>query len=336
MIKIEKDYPLKNHNTLGIDARARYFSRAESLEQIRELLLEHRECFPFLIIGEGSNILFTGDFNGIVIQPAIKGIDILENDLEHCIIEVGAGENWDSLVAWAVEKNLGGIENLSLIPGSAGSSPIQNIGAYGVEVKDVILSVRYLDLETFQIVTIQNPECRFGYRSSIFKTHLKNRVIITSVIFRLNHHPVYNTSYGNLLQEVERSGELSLRSVRNAVIDIRRSKLPDPDVIGNAGSFFKNPVVESSLAHKLREENENMPIYKVSDELVKIPAGWLIEQCGWKGKREGKAGVHDKQALVLVNHGGATGAEIHRLALRVSDSVFERFGIRLEPEVNII
>ncbi len=336
MIIIKENYSVKPHNTLGIDVKARYFTKTETLDELKEVLEGYREYFPFLIIGEGSNILFTRDFNGIIIQPAITGVTIIENDSEHCIVEVGAGENWDDFVNWSVENKLGGIENLSLIPGSAGSSPIQNIGAYGVEVKDVIHSVKYLDLETFETVTLLNHDCQFGYRNSIFKNHLKNRFVIYSVVFSLCHNPVFNTSYGNLQAEAEKSGELNLQTMRDAVIRIRRSKLPDPKVIGNAGSFFKNPVVEVALSDQIRVKYPQMPSYPVSEEFVKIPAGWLIEQCGWKGKRTGKAGVHEKQALVLVNYGDASGTDIYDLAMKIKDSVFTEFGIRLEPEVNII
>ncbi len=336
MIHIKENHSLKPYNTFGIDVKARYFFRANSLEELRDVLENHRDCFPFMIIGEGSNILFTRDFNGLIVQPAIMGISILEDDLEHCFVEVGAGENWDDFVRWSVESNLGGIENLSLIPGSTGSSPIQNIGAYGAEVKDVIKSVKYLDLESFETVVMSNPECNFGYRTSIFKTQLKNRMVITSVVFSLSHNPVFNTKYGNLQAEVEKMGGLNLEKVRNAVINIRRSKLPDPGILGNAGSFFKNPVVEAEIANKLKVQNDLLPLFPVSEEEAKIPAGWLIEQCGWKGKRIGSAGVYDKQALVLVNYGNASGAEIYDLAMKISDSVFDRFGIKLETEVNIV
>jgi UDP-N-acetylmuramate dehydrogenase len=244
--------------------------------------------------------------------------------------------NWDSFVEWAVDNNLGGIENLSLIPGSTGSSPIQNIGAYGVEVKDVIDKVIYLDLETFESVSLPVNECRFSYRNSIFKNQLKNRVVITSVVFKLRYDPVFNTSYGNLQAEVEKLGSLNLTTLRNAIIHIRRSKLPDPEILGNAGSFFKNPVLEASKAHQLKEKFGAMPVFPAQEGLVKIPAGWLIEQCGWKGKRTGNAGVHDKQALVLVNYGNASGEDIYNLAMQISDSVFAAFEIKLEPEVNII
>ncbi len=336
MTDIKENVSLKPYNTFGIDVKARYFFRANNQEELRFVLENHRDCFPFMIMGGGSNILFTRDFNGLIVQPDLKGISILENDSEHCRVEVGAGVNWDDFVSWSVENNLGGIENLSLIPGSSGSSPIQNIGAYGAEAKDVIKNVKYLDLESFETVIISNPDCKFGYRDSIFKTQLKNRVVITSVVFILSHNPEFNIKYGNLQKEIEKRGVLTLKTVRDAVINIRRSKLPDPKSLGNAGSFFKNPVVEKDIVNKLKKQNEFMPVFPVSEEQAKISAGWLIEQCGWKGKRTGNAGVYDKQALILVNHGNASGAEIYDLAMKISDSVFERFGIKLETEVNIV
>lgn len=331
-----ENFSLKPLNTFGIDVKARYFARAETLEELTELLSNNRDLFPFLILGGGSNILFTKDYDGLVVQPALKGITITDDDLENSVVEAGAGEKWDDFVKWAVENNLGGIENLSLIPGSTGSSPIQNIGAYGAEVKEVIDRVHYLDLETFNMESITNDQCRFGYRSSIFKSTLKNRVIITSVVFRLRHNPLFNTAYGTLHDEVAKMGGQSLDNIRKAVIRIRESKLPDPEITGNAGSFFKNPVIDTMTAQQLNSQYSSMPVFPVNEKWTKIPAGWLIEQCGWKGSRSGNAGVHDKQALVLVNLGNARGYEIRDLALQISDSVFEKFGIQLEPEVNII
>jgi UDP-N-acetylmuramate dehydrogenase len=336
MIQIKENFSLKEYNTLGIDVKSRYFVRTKNIDELKYVLGNHKECFPFYIMGGGSNILFTKDFNGIIIQPDIKGINIIENDNKICLVEVGAGVNWDDFVSWAVENKLGGIENLSLIPGSTGSSPIQNIGAYGVEVKDVIEKVNFLDLETLELASLMNHECQFDYRNSIFKNHLKNRIVITSVVFRLQHTPVFNLSYGNLQEEINIAGKATLKTVRDAVINIRRSKLPDPKEIGNAGSFFKNPVLDIATVKQLKDQFISMPVFPVSDELAKIPAGWLIEQCGWKGKRTGNAGVHDKQALVLVNHGNATGEELRNLAMQISDSVFSKFNIQLEPEVNII
>ena len=336
MTSVKENFSLEKLNTFRIDVKARYFARPTSIDELIELLDSKRSLFPFLIIGGGSNILFTRDFNGLVIQPFIKGIKIIEDNLEFCLVEVAAGENWDTFVEWAVTNKLGGIENLSLIPGSTGSSPIQNIGAYGAEVKDVIEKVNYLDLENLQVIAVKNSDCQFDYRSSIFKTLLRNRIIITSVLFRLRRRPDFNTTYGNLNEEVIRLGEVNLKTIREAVINIRRSKLPDPEIIGNAGSFFKNPVIDSGTALQLKDIYDNMPLYPVSDKWTKIPAGWLIEKCGWKGKKTGNAGVHDKQALVLINCGNAKGTEIYDLSVSITDSVFSKFGIKLETEVNII
>ena len=282
MSLIKENVPLKNLNTFGIDVRARYFTRAGSVEELKQVLEHNRNFFPFMVIGGGSNILFTSDYNGLIIQPAIKGIEIIENNHEHCLVEVGAGEDWDDFVSWSVENNLGGVENLSLIPGSTGSSPIQNIGAYGTEIKDVVEKVNYLDLETFEMISINNRDCHFGYRTSIFKNQLKNRVIITSVIFRLKHHPLFNTSYGNLHAETIRLGKISLVTIRNAVINIRRSKLPDPKLLGNAGSFFKNPVVDLPAFERLKAAYPGLVAFPDKDGM-KLAAGWLIEQAGWKG-----------------------------------------------------
>jgi UDP-N-acetylmuramate dehydrogenase len=336
MTDIKENFPLRQYNTMGINVNARFFAKARTIEELKWVLDNHRDYFPFYIIGGGSNILFTKDFNGLILQPAIKGITILEENRENLVIEAGAGEDWDAFVQWTVDRGLGGIENLSYIPGSVGSSPIQNIGAYGAEVREVIDRVNYLDLKTSEIVSLPNRDCNFGYRDSIFKNLLKNRVIITSVVFRLNRFPVFNTSYDNLMAECEKHGSISLEKVRNAVIEIRKSKLPDPAELGNAGSFFKNPVVESILAEDIRKEFREMPSFPVNEDLTKIPAGWLIEQCGWKGKRKGNAGVHEKQALVIVNYGNATGTEVLELAENIRQSVFSKFSIQLETEVNII
>ncbi|TVR69934.1 MAG: UDP-N-acetylmuramate dehydrogenase [Marinilabiliales bacterium] len=336
MNSIKENYPLKSHNTFGVDVKTRFFSSPGSIEEIVSLLENNRECFPFMIIGEGSNILFTKDFNGLIVKPALKGIEVIDNNREHCLVQVGAGEIWDEFVEWAVVNNLGGVENLSLIPGSVGSSPIQNIGAYGAEVRDVIEKVNYLDLETFDLKSASASECNFEYRSSIFKTHLRNKTVITSVVFRLSHFHKINTTYGTLNEEVGKTGVSDIRAIRNAVIKIRNSKLPDPKITGNAGSFFKNPVVRTDVADRISESHKAMPSYTLPGNMVKLPAGWLIEQCGWKGRKVGNAGIHEKQALVLVNHGNASGMEIKELAGKISESVFEKFGITLEPEVNIV
>ncbi len=337
MIEIKEKYSLKELNTFGLEVYAGLFAYTENQEGIIDFLKRgfHKK-HSLLILGKGSNILFTGDFKGIVLQPAIQGIKIVGENDKTVIVEAGAGVNWDDFVQWCVSNRLGGVENLSYIPGSTGSAPIQNIGAYGAEAADVIEKVSVIDIESLEIKSLTNSECRFGYRDSIFKRELKNRVIITGVSFRLFKKPVFNTGYGNLKEVTEMMGEINLENIRKAVISIRRSKLPEPSDLGNAGSFFKNPVLPNTFVDKLRGSYKDMPVFRINNKSSKVPAGWLIEKCGWKGKRYGNAGVHDKQALVLVNHGNATGSDIYGLALRIKKSVSEKFGIDIEPEVVII
>ncbi len=337
MTEIKEHFSLKHLNTFGIDATARYFAKTASEEETKDFFGKGKYSpHPLLLIGKGSNILFTGDFEGLVLQPAIEGIRVIEENEDFVRVEAGAGVEWDCFVQWCVNNGYAGVENLSLIPGSTGCAPIQNIGAYGAEAKDVIESVRYIDTENLQNRSIPAEECRFGYRTSIFKEEMKNRAVVTGVIFNLSKRPRFNTSYGNLREEVEKAGGPTLENVREAVISIRRSRLPDPCELGNAGSFFKNPVVDSSLAESLKKSFPRMPVYPAGKGKTKIAAGWLIEQCGWKGRRCGDAGVHSKQALVLVNHGNASGRQIYDLAMQISSSVEQKFSLKLEPEVVII
>ena len=289
-----------------------------------------------MILGGGSNVLFTKGFNGHVLHPNIKGIEILEDNKDEVILKVGAGEDWDEFVGYCVDNGWGGVENLSLIPGNVGTCPIQNIGAYGVEVKDVIEEVETIEIETLKTHCYKNSECEFGYRDSIFKRKLKGKHIITHVNFRLKKVPEFKLDYGNLKEGLKRFEQVDLKSIRQSVINIRNSKLPDPDEFGNSGSFFKNPVVHSEKAKRINEEYLEMPSYKISDEEVKIPAAWLIETAGWKGKRVGDAGVHERQALVLVNYGNASGEEIINLATQIQSSVKKQFDIELEMEVNVV
>lgn len=338
MLQIQQDFPLQALNTFGMKVSAAYFS---VLQQEDDLLhLEEYDAFKkgVFLLGGGSNVLFTGNVPYWVVQNKIKGIEHIKEDEEHVWIRVGAGENWHQFVLYCVGRNYGGVENLSLIPGTVGASPIQNIGAYGIEIKDVLEEVRFRNLETRQFETFKNEDCAFGYRDSIFKRSLKGRIIITSVVFKLNKIPVFNTSYGNIQQELAQMGVtvLSVKSISDAVIRIRTAKLPDPKEIGNAGSFFKNPEVAHTLYLKLKEANPDIPGYKVSETETKIPAGWLIEQCGWKGFREDDYGVHKNQALVLVNYGDADGSAIADLSLKIMASVKDRFGIDLEREVQIM
>lgn len=327
------DYSLLKHNTFGMDVRAERFIEyvsEEELISILPLLHEHR----FLHIGGGSNILFCGNYDGIILHSAIAGISVVAEDEASVSVKVGAGVLWDDFVSYAVEKGWSGAENLSLIPGEVGASAVQNIGAYGVEAKDLIENVETIDLTDGTRRVFLNAECVYGYRKSIFKNELKGRYAVTYVTYRLSKVFQPKIDYGNVREKLQ-GKELTPENVRNAVIDIRQSKLPDPEVIGNAGSFFMNPVVSLEKYEVLKTENPDMPHYIV-DGGVKIPAGWLIEKCGWKGKSLGRAGVCPNQALVLINLGGATGRDIVALSNAVCKSVSEKFGISISPEVNII
>jgi UDP-N-acetylmuramate dehydrogenase len=289
-----------------------------------------------MILGGGSNLLFTRDYEGLIIHPLITGIQPDKTIDNVVVVTVGAGVVWDDFVAWAVSNGLGGTENLSLIPGMTGASAVQNIGAYGAEASEIIEAVHTISIESGKREIFTTQECNFGYRQSIFKTDIKGRNLITKISFRLTRDPKPNLLYGNLKTEVEKRGKPSLATTREAVIEIRRSKLPDPAETGNAGSFFKNPVVPESMALKLQQYSPLMPFYPAGEGLIKLAAGWLIEQCGWKSYRQGDAGVHDKQALVLVNHGNATGKEIFKLSEEIRASVNSRFGVSLEREVEVI
>ena len=328
---------LKPFTTFAVDAKARFFIELFSQEEIISFLgVSRSEHRPLLILGGGSNILFTKDFPGTVLKIAVRGIDILSEDNDHVYIRASAGENWDNFTRYTVEKGWGGLENLSLIPGNVGTSPVQNIGAYGTELKDVLHSVEAIDIETARKRSFSAEECGLKYRDSIFKKDLKGRFIIVSCTYRLSKEPMVNLSYKALRVELETMTvrNPSIQDVRNAVIGIRRRKLPDPAMIGNAGSFFKNPSVSAEDLEKLKGKYPGIAFYQQADG-YKVPAAWLIEQCGWKGKRFGDAGVHVNHPLVLVNYGSASGEEIMALANMIRDSVFERFGIFLEEEVNI-
>lgn len=331
-------FSLYPFNTFGMDVHASYFDILSKEEEL--LHLKEQEAFKkgLLILGGGSNILFTQDVPQWVLRNEIRGIEKIKEDEEYVWLRAGAGEVWHGFVLYCVNHGYGGVENLSLIPGTVGASPIQNIGAYGVEIKDVMDSVRFFDLEKETFVIFTTEQCQFGYRDSIFKRSLKGSIIITSVVFRLRKRPVFNVSYGNIQQELDLMGikELSVKSISDAVIRIRSAKLPDPKEIGNAGSFFKNPEVPEKTYSDLKEQYPSIPGFKVSDSIIKIPAGWLIEQCGWKGFRENDYGVHRNQALVLVNYGKAKGKDIALLSEKIMTSVQDRFNIALEREVQII
>ncbi|MFP4023819.1 MAG: UDP-N-acetylmuramate dehydrogenase [Thiohalospira sp.] len=337
MYEIKVNFPLKKYNTFGIDVKTRYFSTCSSIDElIQSINIQKKENLPLMILGGGSNVLFTENFTGIIIQPALKGVEVVNENSRAVQLKVGAGEDWDEFVEYCVEKGWGGIENLSLIPGNVGTSPIQNIGAYGMEVKDVITEVETLEIDTFKIHRFKNADCQFGYRDSIFKRTLKGKHIITHVFFRLNKKPEFILDYGNLKNELSTYGEINLQNIRKAVIDIRNAKLPNPEETGNAGSFFKNPVIGFNAFEQLKKSYPEIPFFLLDNKLVKIPAGWLIEKAGWKGKRGGNVGVHQKQALVLINLGKATGKEVIQLAHKIQQSVKDMFGIELEMEVNVV
>jgi UDP-N-acetylmuramate dehydrogenase len=339
----QKNISLKPYNTFGIEIYAESFVKVNSVAQLKEIITKHKDVF---ILSGGSNILFTKNIVQPIVYIDIKGIAIIEkkyhgdrhvNNL--VFVKVQAGENWHNFVLWCIENNYGGIENLSLIPGKVGTTPMQNIGAYGVEIKDVFYKLEALEIATGKIVVFDNKACNFGYRESVFKNIEKGKYIIVSVTFKLtkNHHQI-NTSYGDIQAKLENNNitEPTIKDISDAVIAIRKSKLPDPEEIGNSGSFFKNPVIGISQFKDLEKDYPKMPHYIVSDELVKVPAGWLVEQCGYKGTRNGDAGVHKNQALVLLNYGGATGQEILELAQNIRSTVNNKFGIELEMEVNVI
>ena len=337
-MKDERNYSLKEHNTFGIDAKCRRFIEFEDDEEAFEVAeILRKSALPYIIIGGGSNLILTKDFDGIVVRSGIKG-HYFEEDFTCERMTCGSGEVWDDMVATSIKAGYYGLENLSLIPGDVGASAVQNIGAYGVEAKDFILCVWMVEIATGKPWMIGNEECEYGYRQSRFKQDWKNRFLITRVTYGLARTFRPRLDYGNIRSELERRGitEPTAEQVRDVIIDIRNAKLPDPKVEGNAGSFFMNPVVTRNRYEKLAALYPDMPHYKVDSRHEKIPAGWMIEQCGWKGKSLGRAGVHDKQALVLVNRGGATGAEIVALSDAIRQDVKARFGIDIHPEVNII
>lgn len=320
-------------HTFGCPVKAQTYQAIRQLDDLRDLLPLSK---PYLILGGGSNMLFTKDFEGLVLHNQIKGIQILKESATEVWVEAGAGEVWQDLVNWAVASDYGGIENLSLIPGSVGAAPIQNIGAYGVELEQVFDHLKAVNLETGKVQLFDRAACAFAYRDSIFKQALKGKFLISQVCLKLSKQPIFNTSYGAIQQVLEeQGGELSVAKISAAVCAIRQSKLPDPKEIGSAGSFFKNPLVPKEVAQILKANHPNLPIYPSTNGRLKLSAGWLIDQAGWKGYRKGDAGVYQHQALVLVNHGQATGQEIWELAKAVQASVQKRYGILLEPEVNV-
>lgn len=335
---VRENYQLRQFNTFGIDATARRFITLESVEEAKELISSGElKNEKILILGGGSNILFTGDFDGTVIHPIFDTIELVTRGKNLSFVAAEAGAIWDDMVAWCIERDLGGLENLSYIPGNVGAAPIQNIGAYGAEVSHTITKVRTLSLETGETVDFTREECGFGYRDSIFKNEMKGKLLITVVFFELERLPkAFNLDYGNLRDIVEEAGEINLYNVRRAVTSIRREKLPEPAETGNAGSFFKNPVISAQQMSSLAGKYAGIPSWPAGDKKFKIAAAWLIEKCGFKGYRRGDAGVHHKQPLVLVNYGNATGKEIEILAGEIAVKVKETFNVELETEVTII
>ncbi|MBA0883870.1 UDP-N-acetylmuramate dehydrogenase [Flavobacterium sp. BBQ-18] len=341
-MEILNHFSLKNYNTFGIEAKARQFVAVHSIAELKTILEQYSSEKKF-VLGGGSNMLLTQDVDALVIHIDLKGKKIIKEDDDFVWIESQAGENWHEFVLWNIEQNFGGLENMSLIPGNVGTTPVQNIGAYGAEIKDTFISCDAINIETQETKVFHNEECNFGYRESIFKHDVKDQYIITSVVFKLTkrNHKI-NTSYGDILAELEKNNSEAsglnptLKDVSNAVITIRQSKLPDPKELGNSGSFFKNPIVLKSDFEKIHQKFPEMKFYNVSETEVKVPAGWLIEQAGFKGKRFGDAGIHKNQALVIVNYGNATGQEILAVSRDIQKTVFETFGIHIEAEVNII
>ena len=334
---LQENVNITPFTTFGIQTYSKYFNAFSSVEELSSLLLEVKNK-QLLILGGGSNILFQRDFPGVILRNEIKGIETVEENENEVILKAGAGEVWHELVLHTISKGWGGIENLSLIPGSVGASPMQNIGAYGVEVKDVFVSLEAIEIATGQRRTFPHEECHFGYRESVFKKELKGKYIITSVNYRLSKKPQLSTHYGAIENELKSRGitEPTIKDVSDAVISIRQTKLPDPKVIGNAGSFFKNPIILKSAYQKLKERYKDMPSYEVDEQHVKVPAGWLIDQAGWKGKTFGDCGVHKNQALVLVNYNDAKGKDIYELSETIIQDIIRKYGIQLEREVNII
>ena len=337
-MEIQTQFSLKKYNTFGIEAKANEFVAVHSIEDL-DLILRENQTKNKFILGGGSNMLLTKDIDALVIHVDLKGKRIIRQNDDFVWIESQAGENWHELVLWAINQNFGGLENMSLIPGNVGATPVQNIGAYGTEIKDTFVSCDAMNIKNQEIKTFTNVECKFGYRESVFKNKIKHQYIITSVVFKLTkkNHKI-NISYGDIKVELDKKNILipSLIDVSNAIIAIRQSKLPDPKSLGNSGSFFKNPIILKKNFEPINKKFPEMKFYEISETEVKVPAGWLIEQAGFKGKRFGNAGIHKNQALVLVNYGNATGQEILNVSKDIQKTVFEMFGIEIEAEVNVI
>ena len=339
-MEIKKDFSLKAYNSFGVDAKSKYFIEINTVDELKEFLkIKEYSCIPKLILGGGCNILFTKCFEGIVIKPNLKGIEIVDEKKDFTYVKAYAGEIWDDFISYCIINDFGGVENLSMIPGSVGGSPIQNIGAYGVELKDVFHELEAINIETGEIKKFNKADCKFGYRDSIFKRDLKNKYIILSVTLKLTKGKhFFITTYGNVEKELEEmnTNKLDILTISNAICNIRKRKLPDSNELGNAGSFFKNPYISYTEFEVLLKKFPSIPSFEGPGKKIKIPAGWLIEQSGWKEKRVGDVGVHEEQALVIVNYGNAKGSEIFDFAKKVQRSVFDKFRLDIEFEVNII
>jgi UDP-N-acetylmuramate dehydrogenase len=337
-MQIHNNFSLKKYNTFGIEAKAKQFVAVQTINELQTVLQNHQNDTKF-ILGGGSNMLLTQDINALVIHIDLKGKTILKEDDDFVWVQSMAGENWHEFVLWTIQQNFGGLENMSLIPGNVGTTPVQNIGAYGTEIKDTFVSCEAMHIATQELKTFTKDDCHFGYRESIFKHEIKDQFIITSVVFKLTkHNHKINISYGDITKELENQNVITptLIDVSNAVIAIRQSKLPDPKELGNSGSFFKNPIISKSEFEKIHAVHPEMPHYVISETTVKVPAGWLIEKAGFKGKRFGDAGIHKNQALVLVNYGNATGQEILAVSKDIQATILKEFGIAIEAEVNVI
>ena len=335
---MHNQFSLKNYNTFGIEAKAKQFVAVHTIEDLR-LVLEQNRTEKKFVLGGGSNMLLTQDIDALVIHIDLKGKKIIKENDDFVWVECQAGENWHEFVLWTLQQNFGGLENMSLIPGNVGTTPVQNIGAYGTEIKDTMVSCTAMKIDSQDMKTFSNADCHFGYRESIFKQEAKDQYIITSVVFQLTkHNHKINTAYGDIQAELSKNGidNPTIQDVSNAVIAIRQSKLPDPKELGNSGSFFKNPILLKSDFEKIHAKFPDMKYFEISETEVKVPAGWLIEQAGFKGKRFGDAGIHKNQALVLVNYGNATGQEIVAVSKNIQETIFNIFGIHIEAEVNII
>ncbi|MDA8669488.1 UDP-N-acetylmuramate dehydrogenase [Flavobacteriales bacterium] len=338
-MNIIENYPLLKLNTFGIDVKAKYFTSINTINELIEVTKTNVfKDLELLILGGGSNILFTKDFDGLVILNNIKGKEIIDQNQQSIFLKIGAGENWHELVMYCVDNGWGGIENLSLIPGNTGTAPMQNIGAYGVEIKETFIELEALEISSGKIVKFNNSDCEFGYRESVFKNKMKNQYIILNITLELKKNPVLNINYGDVkaILESQNIKNPAIKEVSNAIISIRQSKLPNPKKIGNSGSFFKNPIVSLNQLELIKKKYPNVVNYEINENEFKIAAGWLIERAGWKGKKFNNYGIHEKQALVLVNYGLANGMEIFELSEKIILDIKDKFGITLEREVNII